>query len=110
MYQRSDRIDEVSPLFEATIGRNLPPDEAAHHLIFSPEFSSVTTHHPASVLCLTDRRWVTALAEPHGAVTTQTATFDETVGFSAPASTISFQYQSLRRDWLNSIPLTSNEL
>jgi hypothetical protein len=79
MYQRSDRIDEISAVFEATIARNLPPDEAIRYLIFSPEFSSVTTHHPASVLCLTERRWLIALAEPHGNVMAQTATFDETL-------------------------------
>jgi hypothetical protein len=82
MYRRSEssgRLDEVPPLFEAALDCNLPPNEAVHHLIFSPEFTSATTHHPASVLCVTDRRWLIALAEPHGVVTAQTATFDETL-------------------------------
>jgi hypothetical protein len=82
MYQKSEssgRIDEVPQLFEAALDRNLRPDEAVQHLLFSPEFTSATTHHLASVLCVTDRRWLIALAEPHGAVATQTATFDETL-------------------------------
>jgi hypothetical protein len=82
MYQRSassGRIDEVSPLFQAALDRNLPPNEAVHYLIFSPEFTSATTRHLASVLCITDRRWLIALAEPHGVVTAQTASFDETL-------------------------------
>jgi hypothetical protein len=79
MYDQSTRIDEVSPRFEATLERNLPSDEPIHHLLFSPEFSATTTHHPASVLCLTDRRWLIALEEHHGAVIAQSATFDETL-------------------------------
>jgi len=79
MHQSSTAIDEISRLFEAALDRNLSPDEAVHQLIFSPEFSSVETHHPASVLCLTDRRWLIAVAEPYGGITVQTATFDETL-------------------------------
>jgi hypothetical protein len=79
MYQSSIKIDEVSPLFEATLDHNLPPDEAVHQLICGPEFSSVENHHPASLLCLTDRRWLIALAEPPEGVTVESATFDETL-------------------------------
>jgi hypothetical protein len=82
VYQRSESsggIDEISPLFQSALDRNLPANEAVHYLIFSPEFTSATTRHLASVFCVTDRRWLIALAESHGAVTAQTATFDETL-------------------------------
>jgi hypothetical protein len=80
MYQSPIRVDEVSPLLEAALHHNLPPDETVHQLIFSPEFSSVENYHPASALCLTERRWLIALAEPPEGVTVESATLDFRTG------------------------------
>jgi hypothetical protein len=62
-----------------SLHHNLPPDETVHQLIFSPEFSSVENYHPASALCLTERRWLIALAEPPEGVTVESATLEETL-------------------------------
>jgi hypothetical protein len=79
MNERPKNFDEVPPEFQESLHHNLLPDESVYHLIFSPEFVTATTHHSASALCITDRRWVIALKERDGAVTTHTATFDETL-------------------------------
>jgi hypothetical protein len=78
MYRSPATIDEVSPQLEAALDQNLPLNEPVHQLIFSPESFSVENHHPASALCLTDRRWLIGLAESEG-VTVESATFDETL-------------------------------
>jgi hypothetical protein len=78
MYRSPATSDEVSPQWEAALDQNLPLNEPIHQLIFNPEFPSVESHHPASALCLTDRRWLIGLAESEG-VTVESATFDETL-------------------------------
>jgi hypothetical protein len=76
---RAKNIKEVPSPFDEALLHHLRPDENLRHLIFSPEYSAAKFRTPASVLCVTDGRWL-IVSKPEGVdLTIDEAPFDETL-------------------------------
>ena len=54
-------------------------NESVRHLIFSPEFGAAKFRALASLLCVTDQRWLIVLRESDGSTIVDESSFDSTL-------------------------------
>jgi hypothetical protein len=54
-------------------------NESVRHLIFSPEFGAAKFRALASLLCVTDQRWLIVLCESDGRTIADESSFDSTL-------------------------------
>jgi hypothetical protein len=73
----ASEIDQVPLPFLEPLNEALRAEESVHRLIFSPEFTTFKERRPASVLCVTNSRWLMALKEQSGTITIRDAVFNE---------------------------------
>jgi hypothetical protein len=70
--------DVPAPLLEA-LSKHIRENEAVTDLIFSPAFRAGRFSILASLLCITDNRWLVLLLESDGSITVDTASYETTL-------------------------------
>jgi hypothetical protein len=73
------RIGDTPPPFREILWQRIPKAEAVRQLIFSPAFVAGKFQALASVLCVTDRRWLVLLGQNDGRITVDEAVYDTTL-------------------------------
>ncbi len=73
------RIDDTPAPFRAALLQRIHENESVRHLIFSPEFGAAKFRALASLLCVTDRRWLILLRERDGSTIVDESSFDSTL-------------------------------
>jgi hypothetical protein len=76
---RAKNIKELPSPFGEALLHHLRPDENIRHLIFSPEYSAAKLRTPASVICVTNRRWLIASKQVEIDLRIDEATYNETL-------------------------------
>jgi hypothetical protein len=72
-------ITELPSPFRQALVESLSETEDLKHLIFSPAYSTANFQTLASVLCVTDQRWLVALCQDDGNVTVSECSYDSTL-------------------------------
>ena len=73
------RIEDTPQPFREILSQRIPKAEAVRQLIFSPAFVAGKFRALASVLCVTDQRWLVLLGQTDGRVTVDEASYDMTL-------------------------------
>jgi hypothetical protein len=73
------RITDLPSPFREAIKDHVSETEAIHDLIYSPSFSTAKFQSPASVLCVTNQRWLIALLGEEGKVLVDRSSYDHTL-------------------------------
>ena len=73
------RIGDTPQPFREILWQRIPKAEAVRQLIFSPAFVAGKFQALASVLCVTDRRWLVLLGQNDGRITVDEAVYDTTL-------------------------------
>jgi hypothetical protein len=73
------RIEDTPQPFCEILSQRIPKAEAVRQLIFSPAFVAGKFRALASVLCVTDRRWLVLLGQNDGRITVDEASYDMTL-------------------------------
>jgi hypothetical protein len=73
------RIEDTPMPFREALLQRIHENESVQHLIFSPEFGTAKFRALASVLCITDRRWLIVLREIDGSTIVHESSFDSTL-------------------------------
>jgi hypothetical protein len=63
---RPQRIEDAPQPFRQVLLQRVEKDENVRHLVYSPAFTTGRFHTLASLLCVTDRRWIILLCEKDG--------------------------------------------
>ena len=90
------RMADTPQPFREILWQRIPRAEAVRQLIFSPAFVAGKFRALASVLCVTDRRWLVLLGQNDGRITVDEASFDMTLLIEL---TIILLYGQLRIDF-----------
>ncbi len=72
-------ITELPSPFRQALVESLSETEDLKHLIFSPAYSTANFQTLASVLCVTNQRWLVALCQDDGNVTVSECSYDSTL-------------------------------
>jgi hypothetical protein len=72
-------VTELSSPFREAIVDHVNETEAIHNLIYSPSFSTAKFWSPASVLCVTDQKWLIALRGKDGRVLVVQSSYNRTL-------------------------------
>jgi len=73
------RIEDSPTPFREALLQRIHENENVRHLIFSPEFGAAKFRALASLLCVTDRRWLIVLRESDGSTIVDESSFDSTL-------------------------------
>ena len=73
------RIEDTPTPFREPLLQRIQENESVRHLIFSPEFGAAKFRALASLLCVTDRRWLIVLRESDGSTIVDESSFDSTL-------------------------------
>src|SRR5271167_1390651 len=73
------RIEDSPTPFREALLQRIHQSESVRHLIFSPEFGAAKFRALASLLCVTDRRWLIVLRESDGSTIVDESSFDSTL-------------------------------
>jgi len=73
---RSVRIEDTPPPFREALLHRVDDRENIRHLIHSPAFATGKFRGLASLLCVTDKRWLIVLCEKDGSTTVGESTYD----------------------------------
>jgi hypothetical protein len=91
------RIADTPQPFREILLQRIPKAETVRELIFSPAFAAGKFRALASVLCVTDRRWLVLLGQNDGRITVDEASYDMTLLLEL---TIILLYGQLRIDFV----------
>jgi hypothetical protein len=91
------RIEDTPPPFREALLQRIYENESVRHLIFSPEFGAAKFRALASLLCVTDRRWLIVLRESDGSTIVHESSFDSTLLVEL---TIILLYGQLKMDFV----------
>jgi hypothetical protein len=72
-------ISQLSSPFRETLAERVSKTEEVRYLIFSPVYGTATFQTLASVLCVTNRRWLIVLGEDDGNTTVAESSYDSTL-------------------------------
>jgi len=70
------RIEDTPTPFREALLQRMHQNESVQHLIFSPEFGAAKFRALASLLCVTDQRWLIVLRESDGSTIVDESSFD----------------------------------
>jgi len=73
------RMGDTPQPFREILWQRIPKAEVVRQLIFSPAFVAGKFRALASVLCITDRRWLVLLGQNDGRITVDEAVYDTTL-------------------------------
>ena len=73
---RSLRIEDTPRPFREALLHRVDEGENIRHLIHSPAFATGKFRSLASLLCVTDKRWLIVLCEKDGSTTVGESTYD----------------------------------
>jgi hypothetical protein len=73
------RIEDTPTPFREALSQRIQENESVRHLICSPEFGAAKFRALASLLCVTDRRWLIVLPESDGSTMVDESSFDSTL-------------------------------
>src|SRR5271170_5957683 len=73
------RIEDIPTPFREALLQRTHENESVQHLIFSPEFGAAKFRALASLLCVTDQRWLVVLRESDGSTVVDESSFDSTL-------------------------------
>ena len=76
---KAKRVDETPEPFREQLKKHLNPDEEISLLVCAPAYLSLREKFPASVLAVTDRRWLIVAEAQPGVARVSGAAFDETL-------------------------------
>ena len=91
------RLENVPPPFREGLSNCMGEKEAVLAVTFSPAFRAGKSSTLASVLCVTDSRWVVALSHHNGSITVDTASYETTLLLEL---TLILLYGQLKIDFL----------
>jgi len=91
------RIEDTPPPFREALLQRIHENESVQHLIFSPEFGAAKFRALASLLCVTDQRWLIVLRESDGSTIVDESSFDSTLLVEL---TIILLYGQLKMDFV----------
>ena len=91
------RIEETPTPFREALLQRIHQNESVRHLIFSPEFGAAKFRALASLLCVTDQRWLIVLRESDGSMIVDESSFDSTLLVEL---TIILLYGQLKMDFV----------
>ena len=72
-------VDEAPEPFRQSLQENIEPDETVSLLVYSPVFKSAGRRIDATVLAITDERWLMLTEEENGNVIVRGASFEDTL-------------------------------
>ena len=70
------RIEDTPSPFREALLQRIQKNESVRHLIFSPAFGVAKLRALASLVCVTDRRWLIVLREGDGSIRVDESSFD----------------------------------
>jgi len=73
------RIEDAPSAFREVLLQHIVESENIKHLIYSPAFATGKFRTLASVLCVTDKRWLIALRENDGGIRIDDCSYDRTL-------------------------------
>jgi hypothetical protein len=78
---KAKSVDEAPDPFRQSLRENIKPDEAVSVLVYSPVFKSAGRRFDATVLAITNERWLMLAEEENGNVAMRGASFEDTLLF-----------------------------
>jgi hypothetical protein len=91
------RLENLPPPFRKSVSDCIGENEAVLEVMFSPAFRAGKSSTFASVLCVTDNRWLVALSQQNGSITVDSASFETTLLLEL---TLILLYGQLKIDFL----------
>jgi hypothetical protein len=76
---RATRIEDTPSPFREALSQRIPKTETVRHIIFSPAFAAGKFRALASLLCVTERRWLILLHQNDGRITIEESSYDATL-------------------------------
>jgi hypothetical protein len=76
---KAKNVDEAPEPFRQSLQENIEPDETVSLLVYSPVFKSAGRRLDATVLAITDERWLMLAVEENGNVAVRGASFEDTL-------------------------------
>lgn len=76
---KAKNVDEAPEPFRQSLQENIEPDETVSLLVYSPVFKSAGRRIDATVLAITDERWLMLTEEENGNVIVRGASFEDTL-------------------------------
>jgi hypothetical protein len=73
------RLEDVPTPFREALSKRIRENEAVVDVILSPPFRAGKFSTLASVLCITDKRWLVVLLQDDGSITVDTAAYETTL-------------------------------
>jgi hypothetical protein len=73
------RLENLPPAFQEGLSNRIGENESVLEVMFSPAFRAGKSSTFASVLCVTDNRWLVALSQKNGSITVATASYEATL-------------------------------
>jgi hypothetical protein len=73
------RMEDAPALFREALLQRIPKTETVRHIIFSPAFAAAKFRALASLLCVTERRWLILLHQNDGSITVNESSYDATL-------------------------------
>jgi hypothetical protein len=104
---RIERLDDVPERFREALSTRIPENEAVIDLMFSPVYRAGKFSSLASVLCVTENRWLVVLLQEDGRITVDTAPYEATL---LSELTIILLYGALKIDFVSDGQLESTAL
>jgi hypothetical protein len=72
-------LEEMPSPLRTALEHRISEDEKIRHLICSPAFTTGKFHFLASLLCVTDKRWLIALRQKDGSITVNESLYNSTL-------------------------------
>lgn len=72
------RIEDTPSPFREALSQRISKTESVRHLLFSPAFAAAKFRAFASLLCVTERRWLILLCQNDGRITIDESSYDAT--------------------------------
>jgi hypothetical protein len=94
---RVEHLDDLPARFREALSTRIPENEAVIDLMFSPVYRAGTFTSLASVLCVTENRWLVVLLQKEGRITVDTASYETTLLLEL---TIILLYGALKIDFV----------
>ena len=85
------KVEETPEPFRRVLLEHLSPDEPANLLLYGPAFSTMDLKMPATVLALTNRRWLVVSEEEDGSVAVDACNFGDTLLLELTSVLLSWQ-------------------
>jgi hypothetical protein len=101
------RLEDAPKPFREALSKSVRENEAVLGLIFSPAFRAGRFSTLASLLCMTDSRWLVVLLQSDGSITVDTASYETTLLLEL---TIILLYGQLKIDFVRERQVRSTVL